>query len=276
MNQKPGEKNVIPHPDCEALKHYCELLRERLLRLILEKDELINTVIPNIEAEYQLRVGYLLYEKFCLQTEINKSKRTIEIIQTAINHGDPVSRETVGKMLGMEFRQWEERLKEHLYLIEKAKARERSKLTLQESQRICELYRKLVKRLHPDVNPEMYSRNKGLWIQVQQAYSRADTGGLEVLWLVAQDLGEGEAGELEPMELLRLKERDLKKKIDETQSFIESVKSSHPYTLKDKLTDRSWVLDQKKILQQEISELSISKSKFGIMADQMLGKHCHE
>lgn len=77
MDQEAVKMDIITHPDFDALKKYCELLRERLLRLILEKDELVNTIIPNIEAEYQLLIGYLTYEKFCLQTEINKSKRTI-------------------------------------------------------------------------------------------------------------------------------------------------------------------------------------------------------
>ncbi len=273
MNQEPGKKKLNLHPDCEAMRHYCDLLHERLLRLILEKDALINNVIPAIEAEYQLCIGYLMYKKFYLQTEINRSKRTMEIIQTDRNHGEPVQPDAVSRMLALEFREWEERLREHLHLIEKAKARDSSTSTLRESRRMCELYRKLVKRLHPDVNPDTYSRNKGLWMQVQLAYRREDTASLEVLWLIARDLVEGGAREMESMEQLRLREGRLKKSIDEIRTIIESIRSSHPYTLKDKLTDRSWVEGQKKVLQQEISELSVSKSRFGIMADQMMEKY---
>lgn len=277
MDQEAVEMDIITHPDFETLKKYCELLRERLLRLILEKDELVNTIIPNIEAEYQLLIGYRTYEKFCLETEINKSKRTIDIIQTAINHGDPVTRTSVGKRLEMEFREWEERLKEHLKKIEAARVIEGSRLSLRESRRICELYRKLVKKLHPDVNPELYTRNRNLWGQVQEAYGRGDTGSLKALWMIARDLGQQgqeEAGVPSTMELLRQKEDGFKRGIQALKSIIVDITSGPPYILKDKLTDRSWVEDQQVNLEKEISDLSVQSSRFKILAEQMLRKYC--
>jgi phage shock protein A len=276
MDQQPEKTRIILHPDYLALKNYYDLLRERLLRLILEKDELINTVIPNIEAEYQLQIGYLTYEEFCLQTEINKSKRTIDIVQTAVNHGDSIARSAIETMLDLEFREWEERLKEHLEKIDIARAIENSRLTLQESKRICDLYRKLVKKLHPDVNPVIYTNNKSLWGQVQDAYRKGDLGCLKALWMVARDLDQAENEAPSSMEILLEMEDDLKKSIQNLESGIAEIASGHPYTLKEKLEDRIWVEDQQKILKKVISELSVQSSKFRILAEQVINKHCHE
>lgn len=276
MNQDPAETTICNHPGYEALKHYCEILRERLLRLVLEKDELVNTIIPNLEAEYQLHIGFLLYEKFCLQTEINKSKRSIEIIQTAINRGDPLSRESVETMLALEFREWEDRLKEHLRSIETARIIEKSRLSLRESRKISDLYRKLVKKLHPDVNPELYELNKTLWDQVQEAYIRTDTESLETLWLIAQGIVENSGEPMTSMEQLQQKEDALRKSIKDTGALIETITFRHPYILKDKLADRRWVAGEQNSIKKEISDLSVEKSRFRIMADQMMRRYCHE
>ena len=273
MQQK---KTVINHPEYEALKHYCELLRERLLRLVLEKDELVNTIVPNIEAEYQLRIGFLMYEKFCLQTEINRSKRSIEIIQTAVNRGDSVSQDSVETVLALEFREWEDRLKEHLRSIETARAIEKSRLSLKESRKITDLYRKLVKKLHPDINPELYALNKALWDQAQEAYIKNDTEGLESLWLIAQGIVGNSGDTMTSLEQLQQREDALRKSIEDTKVLIDTITSRHPYILKDKLADRSWVEAEQNSLKQEISDLSVEKSRFRIMADQMMRTYCHE
>ncbi|GEM_PF-6441657 len=49
---------VVAVPD--NLSH----LRDALAGLIAERDQLIHAVIPNIEADYQLKIGALEYEKF--------------------------------------------------------------------------------------------------------------------------------------------------------------------------------------------------------------------
>lgn len=267
--------DIIQHPDYLALKEYCDLLRANLLELILEKDELVTTIIPNIEAEYQLRIGSLAFERFCLQTEINKAKRIIEIIQTAINHNDKISALDIEKRLKLEFNEWENRLKEYLQMIKNARKREKSKLSEEESRLICEIYRNLVKILHPDINPELYSRNLGLWSQIQEAYKNGDVGSLEALWLIVQDMGEPPE-EVPVMEQLMAKESSLKGSIQEVREIIAEITSGHPYILKENLMDASWVEEQRQKLKEEISALAVQNSKFKILAEQMTREHCHE
>lgn len=265
---------VTVHPDFKALKNYCLILEERLLRLIVEREELVNTVIPNLEAEYQIRIGSLMFQKFCLQTEINKSKRIIEIIQSSLNRGEKASRQSIEKVLEVEFSDWEERLKEHLEMIEKAREIEKSRLSVEESEKITSLYRKLVRKLHPDMNNATYLKNKSLWDQVQNLYERSDLKGLESLWKVAQGLEELDMDPPSTMELMREREHRLKESIKEVRESIAELCSGHPFTLRENLLDSEWVSSQRLILNKEISDLSVQKSKFKIMADQMAREHC--
>ena len=267
---------VTLHPDFEALKNYCSILEERLLRLIVDKEELVSTVIPNLEAEYQIRIGSLMFHKFCLQTEINKAKRTIEIIQSSLNRGESADRQSIEKTLEVEFSDWEERLKEHLAMIEKAREIEKSRLSVEESEKITRLYRQLVRKLHPDINEETYLQNKSLWDQVQSLYQRSDLKGLESVWKIAQGLEELDSEAPSTMELMREREGRLKESIKEVRESIAEICSVHPYTLRDRLLDSKWVLVQRRILNKEIADLSVQKSRFKIMAEQMTREHCHE
>jgi len=257
----------------QAIEHYCELLRERLLRLILEKDELLAVAIPNIEAAYQRHIGCLVFEKFCLQTEISKSKRTIEIIQTSLIHGAKATRESVEKRLELEFREWEERLKEQLRMIEAARESEKSRASVEEARRINRLYRRLVRKLHPDLNPGLLPEYRMLWEPVQEAYLKADAEDLGSLWLIVGELGEVSSKQPSGLEQLRRIEDGFRKSIQKVKSMISEIVTGHPYVLKDRLNDRTWVEEQQGMLRREISALSVEKSKFRILEEQMF-KEC--
>jgi hypothetical protein len=179
--------------------------------------------------------------------------------------------------LDIEFREWEDRLKEHLEKIENARKMEKSRLSAEESRQIVELYRRLVKKLHPDLNSDLYSQYGILWGQVQEAYGNSDLESLTALWMIVEDLEEKDLEISSPSTLktLQRKESLLKKNIGAVKSIIEDIISAHPYTLKDKLMDRDWVASQRKTLEEEISGLAVQNSRFRIMADQMVKEHCH-
>ena len=201
--------------------------------------------------------------------------RIIEIIQTAINRNEIVAPEDIEKRLASDFREWEERLKDHLQAIENARERDKSLLSIEESRKISDLYRKLVKILHPDVSPGIYSENRKLWEQVQEAYKNGDTGSMETLWLIVQDIDSKPERELPAWEQLKDKERQLKKHVQEVKADIAELTSGYPYDLKEKLADDTWVEKEKENLRREMTELSIQSSKFKILAEQMVRKHCH-
>ena len=262
--------SIVPHPDLEKLQNDCELLHDELLALIVGADELTSTIIPNIEAEYQLAIGHLEYKQFCIQVEINKFKRKIEIIQASINHGDMISEILIDEILNNEFEEWEDKLREYLRKLDVAKMRNSSKLSIKDSKTILELYRKIAKKLHPDVNHELYTKHKNLWLRAVESYNNGALESLKALWVIAQDFNDEHSQMFSSFEMLEQKKVELKKNITQLLSKITNIKSTHPYTLNEKLLNNSWVKEQQTALQKSIAELFTMKIRLKMLVDLML------
>ena len=262
--------SIVPHPDFMKLKNDCEILQNELAVLIADLDELISTILPNMEAEYQLSIGHLEYERFCLQIDINRLKRKTEIIQAAINHGDAIQEDSIDKVLDQEFKEWENKLNEHLKKINTAKMRANSKLSLEESREIADLYRKIVKKIHPDINHELFNEYKNLWFRAVEAYNHGMLESLKAVWLIIQDFGD-EQKEFSSLENLLKKKEELKNNITTFLAKIAEIKSMHPYNLEEKLSDESWIEEQQSALYKSIAELATHKIRLKIYLEQILG-----
>ena len=271
FRNKTGEQmSIVPHPEFIKLKKDCEILHSEFAELIVGLDELTSTIIPNIETEYQLTIGHLEYEQLCLQIEINRLKRKIEIIQAAINHGDQISEISIDEMLSKEFKKWENKLKEHLKKIDIAKKRSDSKLSIEESREIADLYRKIVKKIHPDINHELFCKHKNLWLRAVEAYNHGILESLKAIWLIIQELSD-ESRMMSSLEAISLKKEDLKNNITMLLSKINEIKSAHPYNLQEKLLDSSWVQNKQSVLYKSIADLSTHKIRLKIYLEQMSG-----
>ena len=264
------DKGIVPHSDFIKLQDDCEILQSELATLIAELDQLKSTIIPNIEAEYQLTIGHLEYKQFCVQVEINRLKRKIDIIQQAVNHGDPVSEDLIDKALDNEFKEWENKLNEQLKKINNAKIRAKTKLSLEESKEIAELYRKIVKKIHPDVNCELFNRYKNLWSRAVEAYKYGQLESLKAAWLIIQDLTEENQKGSNFDDLLQKKE-ELQGNIILFLEEINEIKAVHPYDLLEKLSDETWIEEHQAIFHKSIAEMSTHKIRLKVCLEQLLG-----
>lgn len=70
-----------------ALREQFELLKTELSKLISDRDYLLNTVKPDLEAQYYLRIGKHQYRLFLIRNEVLRMRRKVELIQACVNRG---------------------------------------------------------------------------------------------------------------------------------------------------------------------------------------------
>jgi phage shock protein A len=94
------------------------------------------------------------------------------------------------------------------------------------SARIKELYRLLVRKLHPDLNPDQPARDRELWHTVQEAYNNRDVEALEAAAARVEVALNGQAGKLS-ISILRRLVSDLKKALGALKAKFAQLRK-HP------------------------------------------------
>ena len=120
-------------------------------------------------------------------------------------------------------------------------------------QELKRLYRKIVKRLHPDTNPNVTEHEKELLNEAMQAYADGDLERLQEIWDMIADGSEEEFSDSEEdlKRLRKLAER-LREQKEILEYAIDHIKSTFPYIAKDFLADEVAVAARRKELKEFI------------------------
>jgi hypothetical protein len=254
-NTSNNDHELIPSPKAEQLKKQCAQLTNELAELLSEKDHLTSTVIPNITARYATVVGGRECERLRLDIEVRRLKSILEHIQAIENRGANANLEQIEAAVEDELRDWNAQLQSVADQVLAGKEHLEHQMSLEETAEFRKLYRALVSRLHPDVNPDFASRHRALWSQVQQAYQLGDLDELRALMLVVDDTAEATD---EPTALAALHARceRLRAVIRVTLDQITTIKESPPFALFAKLNNPAWVADTLSKCEEHIASLT--------------------
>jgi hypothetical protein len=158
------------HPEYARLLEEVRLLRDQLVRLLQERDDLLSTVISNLEAQYYTVLGKQQYDLFCLECEVRRIKRKIELIQAAFNRMETVNLKVIDTSLDEEMFDWNRQMKEMSNKLEYAgQLASAVKMSAEEQKELQKLYFVLAKKAHPDLNPDQTERLSNLWLQISAA-----------------------------------------------------------------------------------------------------------
>lgn len=227
---------IIEFPDIKKLKEKIRFLRRELEDLYPEKEHLVGVVCENIQRDYTLVFGsleYKLYEAYC---EYLRLRRKRDLIQAKVNRGEEPDIEAIESRLDEEFREYKRRLEEQMEEINEAIEKSKLKLLPEEEQmELKKLYKAIVKRLHPDLNPSITEGEKELFYNATESYKLGDLITLRIIYDLTVK-GEEEELSLPNASLVKEAER-LEKAIVAIREEIERIKSNPPYTLKIYLED---------------------------------------
>jgi len=232
----------------------------RYEELLMRRDQLKKEAFL-YERTYVRTFGDKILVIFQKKIECIRKKKTIEFCQAAANRGNAVDQNQLQAFLSAELECFEKQLKDMLSDLESAKNSE--KITELDLLQIKKIYRKLVKLIHPDVNPMVADSPElmELWARVLLAYNHnalKDLQELEVLVITAiEQLGIKE---------LEIEIPNLDEKIEDLEAEIKQIRETDPYMYKFLLENP----DAVKVKEEELEDELKSYEDYSAQLDEIL------
>ena len=262
---------IIVFPDFEKLRNEVEKMRTELSMLLLERDELQFVICKNIEMEYMLKLGSIEYKAYETQCMALRLKRKIELIQAKKNRQEKVIISAIEEILDNEFAEYQKQLDEQINKMNDALERSKGKfLTDEENNELKKLYRKIVKALHPDINPDVSEAQVNLFDNAVQAYKNGDLGTLRIIGEMVDNSPFPDQHKDALTQLSEGKKR-LQKLLKSIRDSIEKIKSDYPYTMKEILENEEKTEQKKQELESILSQYNELISIYQAKIEEMIG-----
>lgn len=219
----------------------------RYEELLLRRDDLKRQAV-NFEREYIRVFGEKILRNFELKVECIRRKKSISFCQMAANRGEIVDRDALQAYLARELAAYQEQLKQMMANNEAVK--NGVEVSPEEMSKIKRLYRRLARRLHPDMNPQLaeVAELRDLWERIVVAYRCNNLAELEELSVLAEAaLRSVSGGEMSDMPDIP----DLEEKIAAVEAEIGEICRTNPYMYRVLLADEELVRERLKELDDE-------------------------
>lgn len=266
------EYTVIVFPEFEKLLEEVKRLRTEFSMLLLERDELQYVVCKNIETAYMLALGSLEYKAYEMECEMLRLYRKIELIQMRINRQEKIDLAAIEQTLDDEFVAYQKKLDEQINKMNAALEHSRGELlTEEEGKELKKLYRKVMKALHPDLNPDVSPAQMQLFHNAVKAYENGDIAALRIISEMTTEPKLPENG-ADGVSILVDEIERLEKTIALVRDRIAEIKNTYPYTLKAIVESPERTEECRKELQAKIDEMSMAVEFYRKKIDGMVKK----
>ena len=240
-------------PDIIKLQQNIASLEEELGKVIFERDEMLNTVKPNLEAEYQKKIGYKELEHMETEITARRYKRQVELIRAAVNRQESTKEKDIDKQLDDEFQEWYKKIKEQYQKVKEAEDRLNSLMSDDQNEEFKKLYRQLVFKLHPDLNPNQTKDEENLWHRIQLTYKSGDLEEMRSLMIILE--AQDSAVELpSSKDILKKRKTKLTKQIQKIITNMSELEQIFPFNIVGKLADKAWVNTKVEEIQEQINQ----------------------
>ncbi len=139
------------------------------------------------------------------------------------------------------------------------------------SQKLKELYRRIVKKLHPDINPNITEREKELFFETQKAYKNGDLEKLEEIYaeIMEEEKIQGNGTVSNDISQLNELKEKLIKKLHSVEREISAIKASFPYSAKDILKNPTALSEKQNELHEIIGKYEEIVSELQIVYEEL-------
>ncbi len=246
-------------PEQKELRALYEGLKIEFSELFALKNEMLSHQAPFLTSLYLELIGRKLYEVYCLRVELSKLKQQMTLLQAYVNRNETPDVMSVYKKIEHQFAEYQKKIEEEAQQL--AAAREYLKgsfLTDDESKELKTMYYTIVKRLHPDINPDLTDEQKELFVKAQAAYELLDINTLRLI-ILSLDLGKTDAPKAYALAEMVAK---LTENIITLKKQIDALKQEFPHVFSEKLKDEDWVKKQQENADKEIENFKTEIEKY--------------
>ena len=251
---------VIINPEFAKLVAIANESKEKLCRLIVERESLVFHVCKNLKIDYMLKIGALDYNLMKIQNEVLRNKRLIELCEQNKEKIEENKEDTLGKIykqIDIEFLEFNRIEKKQLEDIDIAI--DLSMTNLLEKEELEELngyYLKLQRVLNPALKLKSKIQDDELFESVEKLYKK---GNIKKIKKIADEyVEEPVIDEMEMLEKLKARYDIL---IKENQKVITKIKTSFPYNQKIMLEDENLYRRKKDLLNEKIFSVTDENEK---------------
>ena len=262
-------QTLVLHPEIQQLAEENDLLREEFASLLTEAEHLIHTVKPNLLALYQTKIGVWELRLLQAQFKVARLRRQIELAQAYINRGEQPDLAAIECTIETEFIAWVTKLEEAASRLQDAETRLKHLLSPEDDRELKKLYYAIVKRLHPDVNPNVTADQRRLWFRAQAAYEHGDLPELRALALLVER--NAPISPAKSLDNLRRDQEILEKQITTALETLERIESQPPFTLQNQLDDETWLAARRKEIDEQTVTLRQQGEALKNHWDKLLG-----
>lgn len=249
--------DILLSPEVMEKRNHLAALRAELADLYEKREYMVSHERDQLTALYTSLIGQLQYEEYALKVAVSKLKRTSELIQAKRNRGEHVDMYSIEQQVETEFREHQRRIEQQLEDIKAANELLNAPiLTDEAAAELKNIYRVLVKRLHPDWNDNLTEQESELFVRAQSAYKMCDLPELRNILLVLDKEKSMEDLKVDTIddEIAKLENSRI-----DLQTKIDKLNETFPFTFRERLTDFAWVNCEQDKLNKHIQELTTEK-----------------
>lgn len=197
---------------------------EEYKKYILERDEVKRTALQ-YNFEYLRVFGELVKEIFSIKINCISLKKKISYCQMKVNNNEKIQSSELEAYMEAIMQEYNEQLEDLINQVDVANSGE--DITMKDVQEIKRIYRRIAKKIHPDMNPELFKDEKvqELWQRCVIAYECNNKKELEEIEVLVNEYIKDSSDSTLDIE-------DIDGKIEALKKEIEDIKSKEPYQYK--------------------------------------------
>lgn len=256
------------------LTEQLQLLTQTFIEKDAEYRYLSGTGRLELEALFMTKLGNLKLDLLNLQLEIKALQRKTEEFIAAINRKEKPSLASINAKILIEMTEAREELMKQKEMVTAAGDFLQNLKPIANPVELKEVYRRLAKKLHPDVIKEPNETLQDVWLRVREAYTAGDLDALKAIEIVYADVFNSiEEIDQNDEQLLKDKTEQLKSSIQMLDEKTAALRKTFPYSIENLLRDEELLACEREKIEAEISQHEEYHQELIAKFDQLIKDH---